>query len=100
MDKKNPRTGSRNKEDLREWKNLDNSSRQGYDQQGLSAKEILFLRDQIIGISYIATQTRKSLVKGERFIRAVWKTRAALNWMNAFISTAEKEGAPLDKDKI
>ena len=27
---------------------------------------------QIIGISYIATQTRKSLVKGERFIRAVW----------------------------
>ena len=37
VDKKNPRTGSRNKEDLREWKNLDNSSRQGYDQQGLSA---------------------------------------------------------------
>ena len=27
---------------------------------------------QIIVISYIATQTRKSLVKGERFIRAVW----------------------------
>ena len=27
---------------------------------------------QIIDISYIATQTRKSLVKGERFIRAVW----------------------------
>ena len=27
---------------------------------------------QIIGISYAATQTRKSLVKGERFIRAVW----------------------------
>ena len=27
---------------------------------------------QIIGISCIATQTRKSLVKGERFIRAVW----------------------------
>ena len=27
---------------------------------------------QIIGISYNATQTRKSLVKGERFIRAVW----------------------------
>ena len=27
---------------------------------------------QILGISYIATQTRKSLVKGERFIRAVW----------------------------
>ena len=24
---------------------------------------------QILGISYIATQTRKSLVKGERFIR-------------------------------
>ena len=69
---KNPRTEGRNKDDLREWKNLDNSSRQGYDQQGLSAKEILFLRDQIIGISYIATQTRKSLVKDERFIRAVW----------------------------
>ena len=34
---KNPRTEGRNKEDLREWKNLDNSSRQGYDQQGLSA---------------------------------------------------------------
>ena len=27
VDKKNPRTGSRNKEDLREWKNLNNSSR-------------------------------------------------------------------------
>ena len=27
---------------------------------------------QIIVISYIATQTRKSLVKGERFIRSVW----------------------------
>ena len=27
---------------------------------------------QIIDISYIATQTRKSLVKGERFIRSVW----------------------------
>ena len=27
---------------------------------------------QIIVISYIAPQTRKSLVKGERFIRAVW----------------------------
>ena len=27
---------------------------------------------QIIVISYSATQTRKSLVKGERFIRTVW----------------------------
>ena len=27
---------------------------------------------QIIDISYIADQTRKSLVKGERFIRSVW----------------------------
>ena len=27
---------------------------------------------QIIDISYIATHTRKSLVKGERFIRSVW----------------------------
>ena len=27
---------------------------------------------QIIDISYIATHTRKSLVKGERFIRAKW----------------------------
>ena len=27
---------------------------------------------QIRDISYIATQTRKSLVKGERFIRSVW----------------------------
>ena len=107
MDKKNPRTGSRNKEDLREWKNLDNSSRQGYDQQGLSANlqrnddpkiqsvyltvessialviELILVavpegtaNRQILGISYIATQTRKSLVKGERFIRAVWMTES------------------------
>ena len=27
---------------------------------------------QIKDISYIATHTRKSLVKGERFIRSVW----------------------------
>ena len=33
---------------------------------------------QIIDISYIATHTRKSLVKGERFIRSVWMAEMML----------------------
>ena len=37
--------------------------------EGTAYREIIF-------ISQDATQTRKSLVKGERFIRAVWMTES------------------------
>ena len=65
---------------------------------------------QIIGISYNATQTRKSLVKGERFIRAVWMAEMMiqkcysskisvyiLKWVG--LSALDYNGLKIEKEK-
>ena len=44
--------------------------------------------------------TRKSLVKGERFIRAVWKTWVNICSFTASVGAAEEDQAPLNRDNI